>query len=499
MFPTPYSILLTLTLRFLPALVGLGPAGGEGAAFGDLDQANAAGKGRALGVEAVLAQQVAQAQLDRVHVQGLGELGYLHFGGKEGLGCAKAAKGAAGRVVGVGAVDVCPDVGDVIGADAGGKRVAQHLVGGIAVGSAVGQNAHLGSDQLAVARGAPLVVQPHGVALVVASDRFSPRPDDLDRTADAAPSCGAPSCGVLIEAPDGQGEDDLHRHVFAAAKSAADGRIDDPHPLRGKVQGVGDLVLVLVRPLPADDDRDSVLVIDVRQTCFWLKVGVFLGAGLVIGFHDHVRLRPGGRYIAFANLMMGDEVPLGAQLGMHRVGLPVGMELRRVGLQGREWIGDDGQVLVFDADQVPGLLCCALAFGHDHGHLVADKAHHVGSRLGRSGTAQHRLVGRLQAILVDRYVARSEHGHHAGQGFGLSRVDAQDPGMGPPGKEELGVEHVVHCYVTGIERLAGDLGAGVHAGDRLANSACHWFSLHLCLLSSLLFLPDHLPIYMFYV
>ncbi len=121
----------------------------------------------------------------------------------------------------------------------------------------------------------------------------------------------------------------------------------------------------------------------------------------------------------------------------------------------------------------------AFGLGHDQGHLIADKAHHVGSRLGRAGTAQHRLVRRLQAVLVDRHVRRGENGDDTGHGLCLGGVDAQDTGVRPPGEEDLHIEHALHRQVTGILGLSSDLGASVHAGDRLTNNTRHKPSLSI--------------------
>ena len=51
---------------------------------------------------------------------------------------------------------------------------------------------------------------------------------------------------------------------------------------------MGDLLLVLVRPLPGDLDRDAALVVDVAHCGFGLEVGVLLVGHLVRALDDDV-------------------------------------------------------------------------------------------------------------------------------------------------------------------------------------------------------------------
>ena len=109
---------------------------------------------------------------------------------------------------------------------------------------------------------------------------------------------------TLIEAPDSQGKYDLHGHVFAPAKGTADGGIDHTHLLGIEVQGMGDLVLVLVRPLPRDDHGDAVLLVNVGEAGLWLQVGVLLGAGVIVDLDDDLCLGPAGLHVAFSYLVV---------------------------------------------------------------------------------------------------------------------------------------------------------------------------------------------------
>ena len=57
----------------------------------------------------------------------------------------------------------------------------------------------------------------------------------------------------------GQGQHDLERHVLPSAEGTSDGRIDHPDLIDRQIEGVGDLFLVLVDPLPGDLDGDPSL------------------------------------------------------------------------------------------------------------------------------------------------------------------------------------------------------------------------------------------------
>ena len=72
------------------------------------------------------------------------------------------------------------------------------------------------------------------MAFGVGDDGFRAGPLDLDGSA---------------KAPGRQGQNELHRDIFASAKGAADRAVDDPHLLQRQTQRLGDLTLVVVRVL----------------------------------------------------------------------------------------------------------------------------------------------------------------------------------------------------------------------------------------------------------
>jgi hypothetical protein len=67
-----------------------------------------------------------------------------------------------------------------------------------------------------------------------------------------------------------QGQYDLHGHIFTPAKSTADGRIDHPHLVQGKVHSVGNLLLVFMRPLAANNHGHPAVFINVTEAGFRL-------------------------------------------------------------------------------------------------------------------------------------------------------------------------------------------------------------------------------------
>ncbi len=144
---------------------------------------------------------------------------------------------------------------------------------------------------------------------------------------------------------------------------------------------MGDLLLVLPRPLARDDDRHPALFVEIGQASFRLQVGVLLGRRSVLPFDDHIRLGPSRVHIPLPNLVMADNVPLGAQLGVDLTRLSVRVELRGVGLERLEGIGDHGKILVVHPHKTTRPRRHTLGLGHDQRHLIAYKAHHVAPRL----------------------------------------------------------------------------------------------------------------------
>jgi hypothetical protein len=106
--------------------------------------------------------------------------------------------------------------------------------------------------------------------------------------------------------------------------------------------------------------------------------------------------------------------------------------------------------------------------------LVAHKADNIRPGLAafRDGSAQHRLVLPLQAILVERHILRGVDRHHAGRRFGLIGLDPQDARMRAVLRT---ASSCAACpgQVTGIGCFARHLAAGIDTRERLAYYSCH--------------------------
>ena len=105
-------------------------------------------------------------------------------------------------------------------------------------------------------------------------------------------------------------------------------------------------------------------------------------------------------------------------------------------------VGDGGQRLVVDVDQLDGILGEVAALGDDEGNRVADELHlALGQRRARGvrDVLTRDGVPRLLDVRIE--VAGGEHGVHTGQGEGRGGVDAVDLRPGKRAAHEAGVQH----------------------------------------------------------
>ncbi len=122
-------------------------------------------------------------------------------------------------------------------------------------------------------------------------------------------------------------------------------------------------------------------------------------------------------------------------------------------------VGDRGQRLVVDFDQVERLLGRPLVPRDHRGDGIA----HV----------PHLLAAQRLLVLADRQdaelaadVAPGEHEVDARRRFGLAGVDATDPRMGVWRSQELAVQHARKFDVIGKDRTTRDFGSPVHPAAR---------------------------------
>ncbi len=222
---------------------------------------------------------------------------------------------------------------------------------------------------------------------------------------------------------------------------------------------MGDLLLVLMRPLAGDLDRQPSFVVDVGHPRLGLQVGVLLDRGVILALDDDVGGAEGGVGIALANPVVAEDVAVA-----------IGEEQRRAGGQGCFDIGHHRQIFELDDDlaQRPGRR--RFVFGDDHRQLVADETDAVRVRFGRTRAAQDRLVRHDQAVLVDRHVAGREDRHDARHALRLFGVQAADDGMRPAGEEDLHRQHPGQIDVARVERLSGDLAQRIDPLQRSSDS-----------------------------
>ena len=269
-----------VTLGTSPAFFTLHPTccfRADGCYFLDAD---AFGQRCSNGQQTALVQQVTHPNFDRIHPQCLSQLIHLRFGRESSLRTAKAAKCAVWDIVGVNRIGIHFDVRDFVrpGAHQGG--IPEYLGGGISISAAIRNHLNLGSDHLAVPGRAPGGVKVVGVAFVMPDNRLFPRPDRFYRPIDTA----------LVQLPGSQRQDDLHRHILATAKGAADGRVDDAYFFFGQAECMGYLLAVFMRPLPADHNGHDPTFVYKADAGFRLKVGVLLGWRFIIPFDNHISL-----------------------------------------------------------------------------------------------------------------------------------------------------------------------------------------------------------------
>ncbi len=432
--------------RALPASGSHGPAGVPRTGFDDRPDRDAGRERRAYRKQRALCEQVGRPNLHRVHAQRLCQAVHLPFGGERGLRAAETTEGPVRQVVGVDRVRVDGDVGEFVRPGAHQRGIAQHLGRRVRVGAPVLHELHPGGNELALAGGAPARTDHERVPLVVAENRLLARPDDLDRASDPA----------LLQAPGGQRQDDLDRHVLAAAEGAADGRVDDPNLIQWHAQRMRDLLLVLVRPLPRHLDQDPSGLIKRSDAGLGLQVGMLLRRRAILVFDDQGGARQPGPGVALADAEVAEDIRAAFRV-----------QHRSVGAASVQHIRDHRQIFILDGDAPHAFGGNRFGVGHHQRHLVAHKAHAVCPRLGRARAAQHRLVRQEQTVLVDRHVPCGQYRQHTWKRLGGRGVDAPHDRVRPAGKQDLHRRRVRRVQVPRIRRRPGDLGVGIDPVLRL--------------------------------
>ena len=195
---------------------------------------------------------------------------------------------------------------------------------------------------------------------MVTDNRFLPAPDDLHRSLKP----------TLLQPPGRQRQHDLHRHILPAAKSPANGRVNDPHLFHRQPQSMRNLFLVFMRPLTSHLNRNAPFDVNIPQACLWLKISMFLGRRAVLPFDHDIGLGKGGFYVPFADAIVD-----------HDIGAPLRVQQFSFWQHCCQRVGDHRQIIVFHFDHVASLCSDLLRLSHHQRHLIPHKTNPIGKGL----------------------------------------------------------------------------------------------------------------------
>ena len=186
-----------------------------------------------------------------------------------------------------------------------------------------------------------------------------------------------------------------------------------------------------------------------------LEAGIKIAIGPFFGGLAH-------RQVAFAGRRKVARRPLDGLEFDPRIGdVAVGPGRGAGRMQAVERIDHERQRLVFDLDEVDGILGELLGFRRDREDRVADVERLVG---------QDRIVGRREC----RHVICRDDAEHALQLERGRAVDALHLGVRHRAREHAAEHHAVGAVVLRVFRLAGDLAVDVGRGEILADQiVCH--------------------------
>ncbi len=219
------------------------------------------------------AKRVEDAELERVDIQTKRELVVELLLRDRALRHAEAAKGAGGHEMRVDGPSQSPVVRHAIGA----RGMHRHAVRnrrsprGVGAGVEIGREIH--GHETSVAHRADLCDHARRVALGRGHDRFAARVNHADRP---------------IEQPGGDCDEGLNRQIELRAKTTADRRRDDPHPVWRDSKDLRDVVAVHVGRLRAGLDLDAVAD-TASKARLGFDVGVLDETGLESAFNHDVR------------------------------------------------------------------------------------------------------------------------------------------------------------------------------------------------------------------
>jgi hypothetical protein len=321
-------------------------------------------------------QRIAQAELQAIDAERVGQLVHHRLMGDGGLRHAETAESAGRR--GVGEPGIAP--GAHVGHTVGTHGVHRHAVGdgwpprGIGAGVEVGR--HLAGQQPALAIAAEPGGDARGMALGRGRHAFRPRVDQGDRPA---------------KLPRRHRHQGLDREIELAAEAAAAGRRHDAHRLGPQPHDDRHLVAVHVGRLGRDMDLDAIAHA-LGPAGLGLDIGVLDEGGL-----EHVLDHRGAGGKGFVRLAafhaaLQQEIARLVGLDQGRIGRHRGIEADNRRLR------RPGDRHVFIADR-------------QHEVALADQGDDGLAAIAHLAVGQHRLVldVGIDAETVRRHVVRGQH------------------------------------------------------------------------------------------
>ena len=380
---------------------------------------------------------VDEAQLERVHLQRVGQL--VH-GALQRVHARCLAGGAHRRR----RVDVHRRqvvARRHVGAGVEESRRVEGALGVLLEGRGLGRRLVADGRQLAVLRRA----QRHLLdgARPVAGDRvlLGARQDQLDGAADV---------------PGGQRRDeDVDPRPQRRAERAADERRHDAHVALVDAERGGHLLLHVIDPLRLIVEGELVAVPGGDGGVQLHRVVVLVGVR--VGLFD---LHRGAveSLVRLAALVVGRL--LGDAVGLHLVRRePLGRGVREI---------EDGlRLVVGRADERGGVRGALERVGHHDGDGLAVVVHLIVlERLERAADlGVHQRLGLLRQHHLAGVAVRDDR-QHAGGLLGRGGVDLRDPPLGDGAEDEDAVGHVLDLELGGVARAARHLEPAVHAAHR---------------------------------
>ena len=297
--------------------------------------------------------EVRLAHLGRIETAFVGHQVHQPLEIERRLRTTRAAIGAVGHRVGVGADDLVIDVLDQVGTgrhDPGAPRQIERL----RIGAGIEQHPRLERDDLAVLVRADLELAPLVAAMIGRQEILGAGLDPLHRS-------------VVLE---GQRRDDEVLAIGADldAEAAADFGRDAAHLVLAQTERIGDRIAIPVRSLGGAPEGDP-----ARDRIGHRQHGASLHRhGMTARLAD-LHLDLDGRRCQGAL-----RIAVHARLAHADVVLDLGIELRCAVLDRLVRIDDRGELLVVDLHQLGGILRGFDRIGDHDGDRIADVAHLAG-------------------------------------------------------------------------------------------------------------------------